>query len=134
MSKWEKVDFSKSMRNYPKEPVMSVTKHCYNGGKNTYKVSFNVLATKLLADRFIDYEGKIFVDIVSANAGSKLGLVKGTTFECKYRYKRQMLEIASKKLVEYLFARYGNNPVFRLVPIEGGVLELEFIKEASDNG
>lgn len=126
MSNWEKVCFEKTHKNYSSFPVLSLLKKCYEKGgvqKNTYRISFNGMATELLK-QFVGYDGKIFIDIVSGNAGAKLGIVKGNTFECKYRHNGTLLEISNKKLLEYLELRYGCNARLRLVPIENGVIEL----------
>ena len=136
MSKWEKVCFEKTYKDYTNLPVLTMLKKSYvaNGvSKNTYRISFNGLATELLTN-FVGYDGKIFIDVVSSNAGVRLGIVKGSTFECKYRHKRSMLEISNKKLLEYLECRYGIDAKLRLVPIENGIIELVNLGGTDDGG
>lgn len=134
MSSWEKVHFEKTYKDYSGIPVLSLLKKTYTKdgvSKNTYRVSFNGAATVLLS-QFIRYDGKIVIDIVSSNAGVRVGIVKGDTFECKYRFNRSMLEICNKNLLEYLESRYGVDAKLKLVPTENGVIELVSIGGIGD--
>lgn len=107
MADWEKVNFQKTSKDYKSDPVAVLTRKSYvRGGvrKSTYRISFNLCATELLKS-FVRYDGRILIDVVSGNAGAKVGIVKGDTFECKYRYKRSLLEISSKKLLVFFRAK-----------------------------
>ena len=105
MADWEKVNFQKTSKDYKSDPVAVLTRKSYVRD-GVRKSTYNLCATELLKS-FVRYDGRILIDVVSGNAGAKVGIVKGDTFERKYRYKRSLLEISSKKLLVFLEQKFG---------------------------
>lgn len=101
MADWEKVNFQKTSKDYKSDPVAVLTRKSY-----------------------VRDDGRILIDVVSGNAGAKVGIVKGDTFECKYRYKRSLLEISSKKLLVFLEQKFGEGARLKLQKTDNGVIEL----------
>lgn len=126
MADWEKVNFQKTSKDYKSDPVAVLARKSYvrdGVRKSTYRISFNLCATELLKS-FVRYDGRILIDVVSGNAGAKVGIVKGDTFECKYRYKRSLLEISSKKLLDFLEQKFGEGARLKLQKTDNGVIAL----------
>lgn len=125
MAIWEKYSVNKNYQR-DKKPLVRVYSRRYKD-KNTYRAVFNKVATEIIKDKFSGYDKDIYLDLVVANKGTRVGVAKGKDFRC--RIVKSLLEVNKKEFVEFFVDRYGNNIVFKLILTDNGVIELKLLEE-----